>query len=309
VPIELAYLGVEVTDVPGLTAVLEGVAGLVPGESHDGVSTWRNDDRAQRILVAEGPADDATVIGFEAASRDDAAEIAERLAGLGYDVAAGGADECAARRVEGLWTTVSPWGTAVEIVHGLATAGSEEPFRSDLVPGGFKTDGVGFGHCVFMVADAETAHKFVVDGLGMRQTDWLDLAIAPGVVLTGRFYHSNSRHHTLALVCPPGPPPAKKMHHVMFETLDGDDVGSAFDRAFAAGHPIPNGLGKHDNDKMFSFYTMTPAGFQVEVGYGAREVGNEWNENRAYDSISLWGHQPVGQHPINETPNHVEATS
>jgi hypothetical protein len=44
---------------------------------------------------------------------------------------------------------------------------------------------------------------------------------------------------------------------------------------------------------MFSFYMMTPAGFQVEIGCGALEVGDDWNENRAYDSISLWGHQPI----------------
>jgi hypothetical protein len=68
---------------------------------------------------------------------------------------------------------------------------------------------------------------------------------------------------------------------------------AAFDRAFRAGYAIPNGLGKHDNDKMFSFYMMTPAGFQVEIGCGALEVGDDWNENRAYDSISLWGHQPI----------------
>ena len=199
-----------------------------------------------------------------------------------------------------MWKTVSPWGTPVEIVHGLAAADTVESFHSERVPGGFKTDGVGFGHCVFMVGDAEEAHRFVVDGLGMRQTDWLDLTVAPGVVISGRFYHCNPRHHTLALVCPPGPPPPKKMHHVMVETLERDDVGAAFDRAYAAGHPIPNGLGKHDNDKMFSFYTMTPAGFQVEVGHGAREVGDDWNENRAYDSISQWGHQPVTRLRVSE---------
>jgi 2,3-dihydroxybiphenyl 1,2-dioxygenase len=299
-PIELAYLGVEVTDLDGLAAVLEGVAGLVPGESHDGVSTWRNDDRAQRILVTTGPADDATVIGFEVPSSDAAAAVAESLAGLGYEVAEADATECAVRRVEGMWKTVAPWGTPVEIVHGLAAADSDESFRSELTPGGFKTDGVGFGHCVFMVADAEEADRFVVEGLGMRQTDWIELTMAPGVVLAGRFYHCNSRHHTLALIAPPGPPPDKKMHHVMFETVERDDVGAAFDRAFAAGHPIPNGLGKHDNDKMFSFYTMTPAGFQVEVGHGAREVGDDWSENRAYDSISQWGHQPVTRAAISE---------
>ena len=31
-------------------------------------------------------------------------------------------------------------------------------------------------------------------------------------------------------------------------------------------------LGKHDTDKMFSFYVVTPAGFQLEFGYGARTI-------------------------------------
>ena len=39
---------------------------------------------------------------------------------------------------------------------------------------------------------------------------------------------------------------------------DRDDVGAAFDRAWAAGLPIPNGLGRHDNDGMFSFYVASP---------------------------------------------------
>ena len=44
----------------------------------------------------------------------------------------------------------------------------------------------------------------------------------------------------------------------MFETNDRDDVGAAFDRAWATDLPIPNGLGRHDNDGMFSFYVQTP---------------------------------------------------
>lgn len=289
--IELAYLGVEVADIAGFVAVAEGVAGLVPNPLTNGTRTWRNDDRVHRVFATEGPSDDVTVLGFEVESSADVAAVSTRLANLGFPIAAGTAEECAARRVDEMVKTTSPWGVPVEIVHGLAAV--ETPFHSELVPGGFKTAGMGFGHSVFMVTDAEVAQRFVVDGLGMRQTDWLELAIAPGIVMSGRFYHGNPRHHTLALICPPGPPAPKKMHHFMVETKNMDDVGAAFDRVIAAGHPIPNGLGKHDNDKMFSFYTQTPAGFQIEVGHGAREVGPNWNENRAYNSISQWGHHPV----------------
>jgi hypothetical protein len=79
----------------------------------------------------------------------------------------------------------------------------------------------------------------------------------------------------------------------MFELNERDDVGAAFDRAWAAELPIPNGLGRHDNDGMFSFYLQTPVGFQIEVGHGAHVITDGWDKNRRYDSISAWGHQPL----------------
>lgn len=98
--IELAYLAVEVADVDGVAAVLGGVAGMIPGAPVNGVATWRNDDQAQRILLAEGPADDATAIGFELPSAAAAAEVAESLSALGFPVEAGSSADCAAPQVE-----------------------------------------------------------------------------------------------------------------------------------------------------------------------------------------------------------------
>jgi 3,4-dihydroxy-9,10-secoandrosta-1,3,5(10)-triene-9,17-dione 4,5-dioxygenase len=79
----------------------------------------------------------------------------------------------------------------------------------------------------------------------------------------------------------------------MFEVNDRNDVGRAFDRAWNAELAIASGLGRHDNDGMFSFYVVSPAGFQVEVGYGGRRIGPGWTDNRRYDRISIWGHQPL----------------
>ena len=110
-----------------------------------------------------------------------------------------------------------------------------------------------------------------------------------------RFYHCNERHHTLALALVPFELP-QRLHHIMFETNVRDDVGAAFDRVWATDLAIPNGLGRHDNDGMFSFYLQTPAGFQIEVGYGARVITEGWDQNRPYDAISSWGHQPL-RHP------------
>jgi 2,3-dihydroxybiphenyl 1,2-dioxygenase len=154
------------------------------------------------------------------------------------------------------------------------------------------TKDVGFGHAVFATTAFDASHDFLVRGLGFEQSDWLEMELAPSINLEVRFYHCNGRHHTIALARAPFELP-QRLHHIMFELNNRDDVGSAFDRAWGAGLDIPNGLGRHDNDGMFSFYLRTPAGFQVEVGFGARVVTDEWDDNRRYDRISVWGHQPL----------------
>ena len=64
--IELAYLGIEVADPEAFGTFLGEIVGLVAGDrTTDGNQTWRNDDRAQRIIVQEGPANDAVFVGFE----------------------------------------------------------------------------------------------------------------------------------------------------------------------------------------------------------------------------------------------------
>jgi len=289
--LELGYLGVQVPDPHALTSFFRDVIGLVPGEPADGETiTWRNDDKAHRIIVEPGPADDAVFVGFEAADDSAFDRVVDRLHALGADVTEGSDDDREARRVQSLVRTSSPWGVPVEVVRGLEDAAT--PFSCPLVPGGFLTAGVGFGHVVFATTALDETHEFLVDGLGMGQSDWLETELAAGIELEVRFYHCNSRHHTVAVARAPFDLP-QRLHHVMVETNDRDDVGAAFDRTWASDLAITNGLGRHDNDGMFSFYVASPAGFQVEVGHGARVVTEGWDDNRRYDRISAWGHQPL----------------
>jgi biphenyl-2,3-diol 1,2-dioxygenase len=285
--LQLGYLGVEVPDTAALAAFLAEVVGLVPGEDP---GTWRNDAKAQRVVVAEGQSADATFLGFEAAELDTWSATVARLDESGYAVTHASIEEAAVRRVERLAYLDAPWGVRVEVVHGLARA--ERPFASPLVAGGFVTEDKGFGHVVFGTTAFDESHRFVTDGLGLRQTDWVETEIAPGLELEIRFYHCNPRHHSLALARAPFELP-QRLHHLMVEVADRDDVGYAFDRAWNAGCVIASGLGHHPNDQMFSFYVASPAGFQVEVGHGARLVTDDWDQNHRYDRISSWGHQPL----------------
>jgi 2,3-dihydroxybiphenyl 1,2-dioxygenase len=288
--LEVAYLGVEVADPTAFGKFLANIAGLIPGTpTSDGAAAWRNDERVQRVLVTGGSANDASFLGFEATSGDAYQRAVQRVRDAGVAYTESTAAEREARRVEQMIRFDAPWGVPVEIVLGLATA--TEPFASPLVPGGFVTKGVGFGHTVFITSDLDAAHHFATEVLGLRQSDWLETDLG-GMPLTVRFYHCNPRHHSLAIGAAPIELP-QKLHHVMLETVSQDNVGAAFDRVWNAGLPIANALGKHDNDKMFSFYVVTPAGFQLEFGYGARTVDDPWTENRRYDRISEWGHQPI----------------
>ena len=289
--LELGYIGLEVDDPEALGGFLTDIVGLVPGApTTEGDATWRNDGRAHRILARRGPANDVVAVGFEAPTADAFASAVDRLSAAGYDVVGGTPPELAARRVADLAHTVAPWARGSSWCTARPVA--DTPFTSSLVPGGFLTDGVGFGHVVVATTAFDEAHRFVTEGLGLVQTDWLATELAPGVELEVRFYHCNARHHSLAVARAPFALP-QTLHHVMVEARDRDDVGRAFDRAWNAEVAIANGLGRHDNDGMFSFYAVSPAGFQVEFGHGARVVGDDWDDDRRYDRISRWGHQPV----------------
>jgi 2,3-dihydroxybiphenyl 1,2-dioxygenase len=291
--LEIAYLGIEVPDPATLTPFFGDVIGLVPGEpAAAGADTWRDDDRVHRLIVRSGPANDAVFVGFEATDGAAFDATVARLTAAGFTVEVADDVDRRARRVARLARTTAPWGVEVELVEGLE--GAATPYSSPLMPGGFLTDDVGFGHVVFATTAFEESHRFLVDGLGLEQSDWLEMELAPGIELEVRFFHCNARHHTVALAKAPFDLP-QTLHHVMFETKERDDVGAAFDRAWATELAIPNGLGRHDNDGMFSFYVQSPAGFQVEVGHGARVITDGWDDDRRYDRISAWGHQPLRQ--------------
>lgn len=288
--LELSHLVIEVPEPQDLDATLGDVVGLVPGApTPDGAPTWRNDDRAQRLVLEQGPANDAVAVGFEATDDASFTTLVASLEAVGLPVV-DQPDLAARRRVERLVSAPAPWGTDVELV--LNPERASVPFDSGLVPSGFLTDGVGFGHVVLATTAFDESREVLTRGLGFVQSDWLEMEIAEGIELEVRFFHCNARHHTVALAKAPFELP-QTLHHIMFEVNDRDDVGAAFDRAWATDLGIPNGLGRHDNDGMFSFYVQTPAGFQIEVGHGARVITDDWDDDRVYGTISAWGHQPL----------------
>jgi 2,3-dihydroxybiphenyl 1,2-dioxygenase len=284
---QLGYLGFEVADLTAWETFATQILGLVVARRRgDGAFSLRLDGHAQRIFVEPGR-DDLAYIGWECASDADLEAIAARLSGSGLKVEPGDAALCDARQVARLCRFTDPSGIPCELFVGPALAA--EPFRSPVVRSGFVADDQGLGHLVITADDKPRSTRFYTELLGLRLSDHIVTEFY-GHKVDLTFFHANKRHHSLAF----GEKQRKRMHHFMLEVRSMDDVGLAFDRALAGGVKIMQTLGRHPNDRMFSFYAKTPSGFQFELGWGGREVDDATWEPTTYDRISEWGHHPLG---------------
>lgn len=272
---QLGFLHFEVSDPEAWHTFLTGVLGLVSV----GGGRYRNDGHAWRFQITEGPADDLATLGWEL---DDMDPVLDRLRAADHPFQeADPTERSADRRV----TLVDPAGIPVELVSGMALA--DEPFESPVVPRGFVADDLGLGHLVITAPDKAASADFYTKILDFKLSDHIVTEIY-GHPVDLSFFHANPRHHSLAF----GGPQRKRLHHFMLEARSMDDVGLAFDRTIRAGHRIMQTLGRHPNDRMFSFYARTPSKFQFEFGWGGREIDDETWEPTTYDQISEWGHHP-----------------
>ena len=284
----LAYLGFEAKDQGGWERFAVDVLGLgLADRKPDGTLAFRMDDRAQRILVHPGGGEDLAYAGFETAGEQELLALVERLRGDGIAVAEAKPETAAARRAERVFQLEDPSGLPIELVAGTET--SPEPFRSEIVAAGFVTGEEGLGHIVIRSLDAEASEHFYRELLGFRLTDRVRVQLSPEFTLDITFLHANPRHHTVAFAAAPMP---KRIHHFMLEAGSMDEVGLAYDRALAAGTRIAQTLGRHPNDRTFSFYAHTPSEFQVEFGWGGVKVDDATWEVKTYTQPSSWGHTP-----------------
>jgi 2,3-dihydroxybiphenyl 1,2-dioxygenase len=287
----LGYLGLHVKDAAAWDAFATGVLGLMPGEPAGDALRYRLDDLAWRISVAPGDSDDLAYVGFEVAGPAELEAVRSRLSEGGVAVGNGDPELIAARGVLGLISCQDPDGLAVEVFYG-PTLRTETPFASPAGVAAFVTGDQGLGHVVLATKDMAAARRFYQDVLGFRLSDIISMRMGPQLSFEMEFFHCNPRHHTLALM-PISMP--KRLHHFMIQVPTLDAVGFALERATAAKAPITASLGRHTNDQMVSFYSRTPAGFEVEFGHGAIEVDDAtWRVSR-HDKPSTWGHKRPAQ--------------
>ncbi|MGD0525152.1 MAG: VOC family protein [Polyangiaceae bacterium] len=286
--IRLGYLGFEVRSLAAWEPFAIDVLGLQLGARGEGTLDLRCDERAKRFFLTEGPADDVAVFGWEVDDAPALDAVAAHLRGAGVDVTEGTDEEARRRGVSRLVKLRDPSGHPLEIAHGAESAAT--PFVSKQVVSSFVTGSQGLGHVVISASDQERSMAFYRDLLGFRLSDRIACDIF-GYAVDITFFHGGPRHHSVAI----GGPQKKRVHHFMLEVASMDDVGLAFDRALRGGVRITQTLGRHPNDRMFSFYARTPSGFHFEYGWGGRTVDDATWKPTTYDHISEWGHQAPEQ--------------
>jgi 2,3-dihydroxybiphenyl 1,2-dioxygenase len=277
----LGYIGIESMKMNEWRTYCTDFMGLMEVSQKTDELRFRMDDIGWRISVNEGEKEDLSFAGFDARDRDTLLAICEQLANLGFE-AQSDKDLARERNVASLYKVSDPDGMQVELYYG-ATEIAEQSFVSPAGVSGFVTGDQGLGHIVLYTQHEDSKYQFYTEGLGFRLSD----TILMGGKLELTFLHCNPRHHTIALATAPI---GKHINHFMVQANSLNDVGYANDRAQDLDIKVSSTLGCHTNDRMVSFYTQSPSGFDVEYGFGARTVDDNWSVAH-HNSPSTWGHK------------------
>lgn len=248
----------------------------------------RIDEKPYRLLLRQGKADDLAVLGWAMRDTQALAELAARLQTAGIVVESFSASDLAARQVSAGLRFRDPLGLMNEAVAGLPDAPT--PFVPAAIPGGFVTGEFGLGHAVLATGHkAAEMEDFYIRAVGLGLTERIDTKIGP-IKVDGAFLHCNRRHHSLALIAVPS---RKRLLHFMLQVEQLRDVGTALERARAAGIKPSLDLGQHpDPDGTISFYAPTPSGFDFEIGAGSGAIEPATHQTEVKRVTSDWGHKP-----------------
>ncbi|NMG49849.1 glyoxalase [Azoarcus communis] len=287
----LAYVVAKASNLDKWEHFATHILGLQTGARTAEALLLRMDEREQRLIIERGDEDDLSVLGWEFDNAADLKEYVARLREHGVDVTESAVGLAQARGMEQVYGCVDPAGIRHEFAYGPRLAPISRPFHSPLlVGGGFETGELGIGHVFAVARDAAESIHFYTEILGLRISDYIrDEEAIPGLKVDGCFMHAKTRrHHSLATAAVPS---NKKINHLMIQVKSLDDVGLAFDRIKKAGVPVIMDIGHHPNDKMVSFYVVTPSGFGLEYGWGGIVIDeNNW-QVRTYSQLSDWGHR------------------
>ncbi|MGH8460517.1 MAG: VOC family protein [Stenotrophobium sp.] len=283
----LAYVVAQSTDLAKWKHFAEQMLGMTTAAAPGGGLYLKMDERSFRLAVVPGAEDRYLASGWEVKDEKSFKAAVDAISKAGVTVTAGSAELKQARAVQDIASFTDPSGNLHEISWGYN--GGNAPFVSPLGVGGFKTGKYGIGHTVLPTLNFDASLKFFQQVLGFGLSDVFNFKPGPDAPnMRIYFLHAASgRHHSLALAEMPSP---SGCVHIMVEVNSMTDVGLAYDRLSKQGVKLMATLGQHENDKMTSFYMLTPGNFAVEYGWGGIEVDPATWQATQTKQVSIWGH-------------------
>lgn len=288
---QLSYLVIESNNLAEWKSYASDFLGMaVSKEASGGGLRVRMDARPYRFLIkpAEGreASEDILAAGFEVANAEALERFATHIRSHGIDIHHATPEELADREVQAMFWLLDPQGLRIEVSYNPKEL--TDDLVLPLVPGGYLTGEMGFGHIAISAIDLPRCEAFYKDVLGFKLSDYIVQDIQ-GIPIKFTFFHVNPRHHTLALA---GIPTPYRLNHMMVEVNSVDVVGTAMERAKHSGINFYMNFGRHPNDRMLSFYVCTPSNFAVEYGTDGIQIHDDENwVVKTYDAISAWGHK------------------
>lgn len=277
----LGYIRLGAADVAAWRRFAGELLGLTEVSEGDGALRFRMDDHPPRLVVEPCGGNRVEAVGFQVGGPEDLAELSGAVEATGAKVVELDSSE---RRDRGVAQAVrfdDPAGNPLELYWGPAL--QHRPVGTPLVSR-FVTGDQGMGHVVLTAPDTAEAYRFYTATLGFRGRNTMQMGDQ-----ALWFLGCNRRHHTVGLMPMPGP---GRLVHFMVEAATLDDVGRAWDRAEKLEVPVMQTLGRHTNDRMVSFYVISPGGFAVEFGFDGLQVEEEEPVYEITEG-AFWGHRFV----------------
>lgn len=286
----LGYLRLWRADLDAWRRFAEQVVGMMVVQESEDRLFLRMDDWIARFVVEAGgpPASEGApslvpdlAIGWEC--RSDEAWLSARRAieeaGL-FTEPGGSTPWC-----RDSFAFTDPSGFRCELFYG----GRRDPWTHYVSPQGvtFMTGDQGMGHVLVRAAEAAKSVDLYTKVLGFQVREGMS---SDDGTVRAAFLSPNAREHSLALASSD----TSAVGHLMIEVDELDTVGRAMDRCLDGLAPMTRSIGRHWNDQMVSFYLQTPAGFDIEYGFGGRRVvSEEWSRGEQGGSglASTWGHR------------------
>lgn len=291
--IRLGYVLIESTRTDAWKQFADDGLGLHVDRVGAGDLAMRLDDRARRLIVRYGDAEDVVALGWEVDDDETLGVALARLRAHGLAPRLHRGSEAVLRGVTEYWSCVGPKRQSIELFTVPTT--TDQPLK--MKASGFLTGDAGMGHVAITTRAPEAMQQFWERIFDARVSDRIEDRLG-GVNMDFTFLRLNERHHSVAIAATRGmrmDPLRTRIHHLNLQAASLDDVVEGYRRCRALGYPIANAIGQHPNDRELSFYVETPSGFEIELGWNpiviTEEAERSWTQ-ATYRGISLWGHFP-----------------